>query len=170
MATINYKIHVFEQWLKAEAADVPQRLIPYLKSAWMAGMDQARFGKKATDDYELYMKSPQWRAFRTKYSKSDYPQTCLICGNAKYQLHHLTYKRLGRELLRDVAPLCGECHGALHRSKPKAGGGLKSFIRHLVKMTGHPAGHWRNVMSRWMVFNKGRVAARKTIQRAAGMA
>lgn len=60
-----------------------------------------------------YLKTPHWRAFRLRYKASDLPQEC-ICGSLKVELHHLTYERLGRELLADVFPLCRKCHAMVH--------------------------------------------------------
>lgn len=64
--------------------------------------------------YQEYLDSSHWQAFRASYRESDLPQSCQCCGAKKTQLHHLTYKRLGCELLADVTPLCGPCHYKVH--------------------------------------------------------
>lgn len=70
-------------------------------------------------DYKSYINSPLWRAFRAAYRKSERPQNCQLCaaerGDAVIVLHHVTYERIGQELLDDVTPLCAECHGMVHQ-------------------------------------------------------
>ncbi len=40
---------------------------------------------------------------------------CEACGDAPAaQVHHLTYERIGRELLFDLAAVCLECHKKAH--------------------------------------------------------
>jgi hypothetical protein len=51
---------------------------------------------------------------RAEYAASDLPKACVGCGSPRYQLHHRSYTRLGREPLCDFLPLCGECHSRVH--------------------------------------------------------
>ncbi len=46
--------------------------------------------------------------------ESGYPTRCVGCGASSYQLHHLTYDRLGHEELRDLLSLCSSCHEGIH--------------------------------------------------------
>lgn len=43
---------------------------------------------------------------------------CWLCQevplDGSIELHHLTYKRVGRESLDDLMPLCGVCHKKVH--------------------------------------------------------
>lgn len=64
--------------------------------------------------YEIYLKSDEWRAKREKVLQRSRGR-CEGCDDrAATQVHHLTYRRLGRELLFDLVALCGECHGTVH--------------------------------------------------------
>lgn len=64
--------------------------------------------------YADYLASDHWRAFKAAYRASGQPQRCIACGRPDYQLHHRSYRRMGRELLEDVIPLCGDCHTKVH--------------------------------------------------------
>lgn len=68
-------------------------------------------GYKSYGDYLL---GEYWISFKARYQQSSLPQACLICGSKKVQLHHISYKRLGCELLKDVVPLCNRHHVAVH--------------------------------------------------------
>lgn len=66
------------------------------------------------DDYSAYLRSPHWLSTRAAYWESDQPKEC-ICGELTgLQLHHMTYERVGAELLSDLTPLCGSCHTMIH--------------------------------------------------------
>lgn len=60
-----------------------------------------------------YLGSRAWRQVRERYKASDLPQVCR-CGATRWQLHHTTYERVGRERLEDLIPLCSECHATAH--------------------------------------------------------
>lgn len=69
--------------------------------------------------YEGYLKSEHWELFRKKIIES-----CGMCANCgissdvePIQIHHLNYKRLGREKFSDVIPLCEHCHRMAHMNK-----------------------------------------------------
>src|ERR1041384_467720 len=63
--------------------------------------------------YAAYLGSRAWRQVRERYKASDLPQVCR-CGATRWQLHHTTYERVGREHLEDLIPLCSECHATAH--------------------------------------------------------
>ncbi len=64
--------------------------------------------------YDDYLRSPQWRDKRAAYFASDRPQAC-VCGEKQRMcLHHMTYERVGEELLEDLIALCAGCHTLLH--------------------------------------------------------
>jgi len=70
--------------------------------------------------YNRYINSPEWRRFRTKVLK-ERGHKCEICkkeGNS-FDIHHLTYERLGNELLEDVQVLCQSCHKEIHKKNKK---------------------------------------------------
>lgn len=67
--------------------------------------------------YSAYIKSEAWRAVRQRFIASKLPKVCGGCGRPWGRgdhLHHRTYKNLGREFLRDLVPLCANCHEAVH--------------------------------------------------------
>jgi len=73
----------------------------------------------ARDDYPAYLRTPHWqRTRRTAVLESLW--TCQECDargwNVELQVHHLTYKRLGRERPRDLRVLCENCHREEHES------------------------------------------------------
>lgn len=73
----------------------------------------ARLRRLGYANYAAYLRSPHWVRFRASFRAADIPQTC-ICGDDDVQLHHLTYERVGAELLSDVVPLCATCHSLVH--------------------------------------------------------
>lgn len=68
--------------------------------------------------YRDYIKSPEWADVKARYQKSRLPKKCMACGSKNYDLHHRTYKRLGKEWLTDLVPLCREHHDQTHALKP----------------------------------------------------
>lgn len=93
------------------------RRITQLKTSRAPAGRRRRYGKKS---YALYLQSAHWRTFRALYRASDHPQICLICNDPEYELHHVTYERLGHEFTSDVVPLCREHHARAHE-REKAG-------------------------------------------------
>jgi hypothetical protein len=76
-----------------------------------------RDGDAWWDIYNLYLRSPEWKAKREEV-KARARNRCEICGRTPgygwkprgYQVHHETYVRAGAELLSDLLYLCGRCH------------------------------------------------------------
>lgn len=65
-------------------------------------------------DYNDYLLSPHWLSFR-KRALDKAHHLCQSCGSRhSLQVHHLTYQRLGAELLSDVRVLCKDCHRSQH--------------------------------------------------------
>lgn len=82
-----------------------------------------RLQRRPQTTYRAYMRSKEWREFRAAwwatYDKKHPVRRCYIClcTQAEYgktfDLHHVTYERLGREHFDDLVPLCagpGRCH------------------------------------------------------------
>ena len=65
--------------------------------------------------YVVYLHSPLWRARRWIWilQAAGRCQNC-GCRRRRLTIHHLSYKRLGRERRSDVAVLCWPCHQARH--------------------------------------------------------
>lgn len=69
--------------------------------------------------YKSYLKSKDWRIKRHKFLKSScYRKRCELCGSSdeicKIHIHHLTYERIGDELLLDLVAVCEICHILVH--------------------------------------------------------
>ena len=68
------------------------------------------------ETYDAYLAGDHWLAFGQRYrSARDRPQKCAVCGDEKFQLHHVNYKNLGHEKLGDVMPLCAAHHYEVHQ-------------------------------------------------------
>lgn len=64
--------------------------------------------------YAAYLQSPEWWAKRNAAMNRD-QHLCQGCRcRPATQVHHLTYARVGRELLIDLTSLCDDCHEAAH--------------------------------------------------------
>lgn len=90
-------------------------------------MDENKIEQGITVDYNKYMQSSQWKRLR-EYKIEQAQYACEWCGITKWsvplEVHHRTYKRLGRERLDDLLVLCKECHEKAHggtkKSKPNS--------------------------------------------------
>jgi hypothetical protein len=64
--------------------------------------------------YERYLLSPEWRERRAAGMRRARGM-CEGCGKARaVQVHHLTYTRVGREMLFDLVAVCDPCHDEIH--------------------------------------------------------
>jgi hypothetical protein len=63
--------------------------------------------------YDDYLSSPHWLQFKSRYFEKK-ARECDLCGDPAVELHHITYRNLGRERLQDVVPLCRFCHEGTH--------------------------------------------------------
>lgn len=73
----------------------------------------------SSDYYNSYINSAHWRRFRKK-AIAHYGRICSSCTQTdlpECHVHHLTYERLGHELLEDVAIMCPACHNRKHGRK-----------------------------------------------------
>lgn len=69
--------------------------------------------------YRDYLKSYHWVFFKTKFytwfKEKHGSVYCIRCGaKARFNLHHTTYVRLGKERFTDIELLCRECHRRHH--------------------------------------------------------
>ena len=68
-------------------------------------------------EYQHYLKTRHWKTTREKKLKLE-NYTCEYCKKREnLEVHHLTYIRLYRELMTDLAVLCDNCHHQIHHSK-----------------------------------------------------
>jgi hypothetical protein len=70
--------------------------------------------RRGYKSYSHYLHSSHWQGFRVRYREFGRPQYCIKCGAKEFVLHHLSYKRMGREKLDDVIALCPDCHAWEH--------------------------------------------------------
>jgi 5-methylcytosine-specific restriction endonuclease McrA len=67
------------------------------------------------EDYQKYLLTPKWKHIRAQVLERDNNQ-CKHCqATHSLHCHHLTYKRLGDENLRDLITLCSSCHTKIHK-------------------------------------------------------
>lgn len=79
--------------------------------------------------YSAYLKTDHWKDFKQRWRASQ-KRRCMICSNPHYELHHITYERIGQELLEDVVPLCRAHHARAHRRERE---GVPLNEAHLVE-------------------------------------
>ncbi len=84
-------------------------------------------------NYHQYIHSEAWRETKKRFYKSKLVKRnelgqpfCFSCKRSDMPLdvHHKTYKTLGKERLMDLALLCRECHNLvheLHKMRPQNG-------------------------------------------------
>lgn len=67
-------------------------------------------------NYATYIKSKEWFAWR-KFMFDWRGKKCQLCmrDDKPLHLHHMTYKRLGKEDPRDVLVVCVTCHDFIHK-------------------------------------------------------
>lgn len=64
--------------------------------------------------YSEYLSSDYWKNKKQKYLRTMRLKECVICGDSKYILHHLSYKHMGFEYLKELVPLCKKHHKFVH--------------------------------------------------------
>lgn len=64
--------------------------------------------------YDEYLSSPQWQEKRAMVLKRD-DYICQGCFQARaYDVHHLSYRHMGNELLFELVSVCRKCHRRIH--------------------------------------------------------
>jgi 5-methylcytosine-specific restriction endonuclease McrA len=68
-------------------------------------------------DYHEYIRSEAWREKR----RDVILRACGVCERCGLwpvvNVHHLTYDRVGNELLEDLLGVCSRCHREFHQGK-----------------------------------------------------
>ena len=105
--------------------------------------------------YEAYVRSAAWRLSPARQQElRSSGSRCRICGRgpraARIEVHHATYKRLGRERAGDLCTVCADCHrgitdmlrGRRYAKPPPAPGDTPRVLpgRALAEQTGWGAG------------------------------
>lgn len=70
------------------------------------------------DLYNAYLRTPAWREKREQ-AFARWGRLC-PCGEPATDVDHLTYRRLGNELPRDLLPLCRPCHAKVTKARSAA--------------------------------------------------
>ncbi len=81
-----------------------------------------RLRKLGYPSYAAYLSSAHWQDVRRRfYASGLYLGCCHGCGlrNVPLEIHHRTYKRFGKEYLRDLMALCRDCHQSAHNVERK---------------------------------------------------
>ena len=70
--------------------------------------------------YDAYLSSPKWKVLRRKVLARA-KGICEGCEERKAtQVHHLTYERLGNEMLFDLVAVCDACQKQIHPQRKGA--------------------------------------------------
>lgn len=90
------------------------------------------------ETYAQYLLSPEWKAVRARWMKSEFcrGEVCHTAGCRSLhalQLHHRTYARIGYEDMKDLVLVCQSCHYKIHALQ-KTGVSLKAAT---VKIVGY---------------------------------
>lgn len=82
------------------------------------------------NNYYEYIQSEEWKQTKKTLYKLYHKPRCYCCGyyteaenkagtpfkiRRRIHVHHITYERLGEELIEDLILLCSRCHKAVHR-------------------------------------------------------
>ena len=67
--------------------------------------------------YSEYLESDHWRWIRAKIRRRarGWCERCKV--NRRDDIHHLTYERVGHELLTDLIGVCSYCHEYIHGNR-----------------------------------------------------
>lgn len=112
-------------------------------SKWKSRVTTEKLAELGYSNYRQYLASEHWKDVRRRFYKSRLVTRspsgrpcCAAClqDDRPLDLHHQTYKRLGKEYLRDFVLLCHECHEGAHAHyKKDKRSGLWGASRHIVK-------------------------------------
>ena len=70
-------------------------------------------------NYLTYLQSQEWK-IRRNMALVAFDHRCAVCNSdARLEVHHRTYERLGYELPGDLVVLCADCH-ELYKSRMPA--------------------------------------------------
>jgi hypothetical protein len=97
-------------------AGLPRRWSERRSAHWKQKWEAEKAGRDAEfwRRYEAHMNSPEWQELRRRVFLRC-KNVCEGCGiNRAVQVHHLTYARLGNEMLFDLVAVCLACHESIH--------------------------------------------------------
>jgi 5-methylcytosine-specific restriction endonuclease McrA len=112
----------WRRFLKEGRLNEIKKKVPRAKPRKVSGSLKVFKSKKV---YQKYLESDHWKKVKIDYYR-ERERICSACGaKRRIQLHHLTYKKVGRERPQDLVPLCQSCHKLVHQILIDKGGGLK---------------------------------------------
>lgn len=89
-------------------------------------------------EYYDYINSEAWIELRRRYLRSRLSTDCYVCHapyEHTFQLHHRTYRRVGKERIGlDVVFVCTECHKIIHAIARAATGSNSKHTWHATKL------------------------------------
>jgi len=102
----------FDEVLRKRYSDERNEFWRKYREAELAAQEKAK--ADWWRQYNAYLLTPQWAKKRAAVLARD-NYVCQGCRvNRATQAHHLTYKRVGREMLFDLIAVCVQCHEAIH--------------------------------------------------------
>jgi uncharacterized protein YlaI len=107
----------------ADVHGTPPPFDEQLAARYLASLEQAmemdrreRLGA-FREEYDVYLKSPEWKSKRARALKRD-GYLCQGCLERRAtQVHHRTYDHVGAEVLFELISLCDDCHQRLHEDR-----------------------------------------------------
>jgi len=68
--------------------------------------------KELVDNYKEYILTIHWKKIKEQYILSGLSKECYRCksNDKPYEFYHRTYKRMGKENLLDIVPICQLCY------------------------------------------------------------
>lgn len=73
-----------------------------------------KYANRCPKQYDIYITSHWWIKRKNLYYKT-HKRECVACGSTEHiNLHHLVYKDFGKELDKNLKPLCRVCHEEFH--------------------------------------------------------
>lgn len=101
------------------------------KRRWKGEILPHRLPSQATGGivYSKYIVSESWKNFTKRFYKKNKKECASCSGKTEIDIHHMTYERLGHELMEDVVALCNDCHFSFHeRMKERTGKRTKKVM------------------------------------------
>lgn len=90
-----------------------RRRLKRRKEQRKAGIKKENFVVTKSNYYK-YLRSAWWKETRAHFLIEN--NQCYVCGKKKkLQVHHKTYKRVGKEQVEDLICLCKDCHEVVHK-------------------------------------------------------
>lgn len=116
--------------LAVSLTPLPAWLVWALAALWLYGhfdrpvefaARRVRMRLSGYSRYSEYVAGPVWRSRARRWYAAHGKPPCCVCGverdGRRFHLHHVDRFRAGggREMDRDLVPICDRCHGLVHR-------------------------------------------------------